>query len=468
MERDTPREAAIALVVGAAALLWPGGPAAGQDRGDLDRPLLLLDPSFPENPPERTFLPPFLRDTALALRLRSYYADVHPVSGFEREAWAFGGWLAYRSGWLLDALQVGATFHASVPVYAPEDKGDTLLLAPGKEGYHVLGEAFAALRYRGYALLRLYRLSVDEPYINRQDNAMTPNTFEGVTLEGSVGPVDYVAGYLARIKGRNADEFVSMSEAAGASGSDRGVAMVGVKAKPLQGLEVEIAEQYGVDTFNTFFARVEHVRLPWRDARLQLGGQLTDQRAVGAALLATTGTKEWATQNVSARVAVTYRDLTLKAGGSVTASGNRIQNPWGFFPGPLRLTQLLFDNAGEKAWLLGLAYDFSKVIVPGLSAWTDLAWGVGSIDPVTRARLPDEAEYDLVVTYAPPRIRGLRFRFRGVLLEQQGADRLGFQVRFIVNWEIPLSRGAAGAAPSGGPGPRSADRSEAARGAGPR
>lgn len=229
-----------------------------------------------------------------------------------------------------------------------------------------------------------------------------------------------------------------MAEAAGARGSDDGVALVGLTLTPLPGLNVQVSEQYGVNTFNTLFGQVEYLWPLGEDLGLQLGAQFTDQRAVGDALVATTQVKKWVTQNGSAHVALTYRDLTLKGGASVTASGNKIQTPWGRYPGYLTLGQQLFNNANEKAWLVGVAYDFSKAITPGLSAFADLAWGVDSINPVTRARLPNEAEYDLTVDYRPPGVQGLRFRLRGVLYHQEGADRLGYQVRLIVNWEIPL------------------------------
>jgi len=51
---------------------------------------------------------------------------------------------------------------------------------------------------------------------------MTPNTFEGYTVhgafgEGKTGPgFTYGAGYVPKIKERNSDEFIYMSEAAGA------------------------------------------------------------------------------------------------------------------------------------------------------------------------------------------------------------------------------------------------------------
>jgi hypothetical protein len=34
--------------------------------------------------------------------------------------------------------------------------------------------------------------------------------------------------------------------------------------------------------------------------------------------------------------------------------------------------------------------------------------------------------------------RNLWFRLRGVILDREDADTLGWQVRFVVNWEIPL------------------------------
>ena len=43
---------------------------------------------------------------------------------------------------------------------------------------------------------------------------MTPNTLPAVTLGGTVAPVDYLAGYLWKIKPRNADTFISMAQQA--------------------------------------------------------------------------------------------------------------------------------------------------------------------------------------------------------------------------------------------------------------
>jgi hypothetical protein len=386
----------------------------------------------------RATLPPFLRDTALTLLLRNYYESVVPVTGTNRGAWAFGGWLAYQSGWLLNAFQIGATYYAAGPVFPPLNKGETMLLATGQSGYEVFGEAFAALRYESYALLKGYRQEVKQPYLNRLDNRMTPHTFEGVTLGGLVGPVEYAAGYFTKIKLRSADQFVPMSEAAGALGSNYGTALVSVKFRPLSQLSVQVDDIYGVNTFNTLFAQAEHVWPLAHDARLQFGAQFTDQRAVGKALAFRTNVTHWQTRSGSARLALTWRELTLKAAGSVTTSGNKIRAPWGAYPGYLFLAAQQYNNANEKAWLAGLTYDLSKLVVPGLVTWVDFVWGIDSVDSVKRVPLGHEGECDLVFEYRPRWVQGLALRTRGLLYHQDGTDRLAHIVRFIANWEIPL------------------------------
>jgi hypothetical protein len=76
--------------------------------------------------------PLFFRDTRLLLHFRTYYRSNEASPDTFQEAWAAGGWLAYRSGWLADTFSITATGYFSLPVYAPEDKGGTLLLKPGR------------------------------------------------------------------------------------------------------------------------------------------------------------------------------------------------------------------------------------------------------------------------------------------------------------------------------------------------
>jgi hypothetical protein len=388
-------------------------------------------------------LPPFFRDTDLKVHFRSYYFDRVKPDDTHNEAWAFGGWLSYKSGWLLDTFGVGATLYGSAPLYAPDDRDGTLLLKSGQEGYWALGEAYAALRYKEYVVLKGPRQLVDQTYINPQDNRMTPNTFEGITVGGKVGWAEYLGGYLWRIKPRNSDEFIPMSEQAGAKGSDYGVVMAGVRLRPVEGLRVDISNQYGINTFNTFYADAEYLHPLSEDWKIRVGVQFTDERAVGDALVANAAAQKWVTQVGGARVQAIWRDLTLTGAFSVTASGNTIQAPWGSYPGYLSIIDQDFDRANEKAVLIGAAYDFSKVLTKGLSANFNFAWGWDAINPTTRAAAPNQGEYDFTIDYRPPWLmpdflQGMWLRVRAALLDQQGAGQLGWQVRVILNWERDL------------------------------
>ena len=434
-----PSALVLALLVGAVG--WSTFASAGDappppPAPPLERLLAPLKEEF-------ATLPPFLGDTSLTTHFRIYYFNQTKPDDAQYEALAAGGHISYQSGWLLDTFAMGASLYGSAPLYAPDDKDGTLLLKPWQKGYYVPGEAWGALRYKDYALLKGYRQLVDQTYINPQDNRMTPNTFEGVTLGGKVAWVQYLAGYLWNIKTRNSEEFVAMSSAAGVKGHHDGVGLAGVRLTPVKDVRIDLSNQYGVNTFNTLYARADYLHPLNPDWALRLGAEITDQRAVGDALLAKADGKYWATQTGGARIQLIYRDLTVTGAFSITGAGNNIQSPWGSFPGYLAMIDQDFDRADEKAWLIGAAYDFSKLLTPGLSANVNFAWGVDAINPSTRKTAPNQAEYDFTADYRPPWrwpafLQGLWFRARADILDQQNAKTLGYQFRLILNWERDL------------------------------
>jgi hypothetical protein len=388
-----------------------------------------------------TPLPPFIGDTDIKAHFRTYYFNRTRPDDTKNEAWAFGGWITYQSGLLLDTFSMGASLYGSAPLYAPDDRDGTLLLKPGQEGYYVPAEAWGALRYKDYAVLTGYRQRVEQSYINSQDNRMTPNTFQGVTLGGKIDWIQYLAGYLWKIKPRNSDEFISMSEQAGAANSDDGVGLVGVRLTPLQGLRFDVTNQYGVNTFNTFYLEADYLRPLSPDWKLRVGTQFTDQRAVGDALVRAAD-KYWVTNHGGVRVQGIYQQLTLTGAFSITGSGNTMQSPWGTFPGYMSMIDQDFNRAREKAVLIGAAYDFSTVLARGLAANMNFGWGWDAINPSTKRKAPNQAEYDTTVDYRPPwnvfLLQGMWFRARAAILDQQDAKRLGYQFRLTINWDRDL------------------------------
>src|SRR6476620_2487875 len=125
-----------------------------------------------------------LKDTKFEFNLRSFYFDRSDFNRSEKQAWAIGGWLGVKTGYFLDHVAFGATVYTSNPIYAPDDRDGTTLLAPGQNGYTVFGEWYAELRIIKDLGITVGAKGYDTPFINRNDNRMTPNTFEAAVLQG--------------------------------------------------------------------------------------------------------------------------------------------------------------------------------------------------------------------------------------------------------------------------------------------
>jgi hypothetical protein len=381
----------------------------------------------------------FFRDTDLNLHLRTYYFGQRNPDDSNQQSWAGGGWLEYKSGWLLDTFQVGGTLYTTFPIYAPAGEGGGQLLKPNQQGFVVAGVAYGALRYQEYAILTGFRQLVSTPYINPYDTRMVPNTAEGVTVGGRVGWAEYLGGYLWSFKPRDSNVFNSFSEVAGVPNTSYGAALGNLRLTPLPGLALVLHDNYVPNTFNTFYVETDYTVDLTRDLALGLGVQYTDQRAVGQDLLANSAFKEWVTYAAGGQITLTYKGATLTGAMTRTGPGNDIQSPFGRYPGFIQQLVLDFDQANEFAWLLGLAYDFRAVGVPGFAASFQYTQGVNIINPTTRADEPNQQEYDLSLSYALQEgpLRGLQFGAQGGIVQYTNAGSTQ-QLRLFLNYEFNL------------------------------
>ena len=258
---------------------------------------------------EMNSLTPFLRDTSLNVHFRTFYFDRLNSNGTTNEAWAFGGWLAYKSGWLADTLAIGAVGYTSQPLYAPDDTPGTGLLHPLQESILVLGQAYGQVRYKDYILVTGGRQIDDEGYLNPNDSRMIPNTFEAVTATGKLGPVGYEVGYFWTMKARDERDFHNMATEAGVkSGENRGLVLTRLSAEPIQGLKLYGANYLVPDVFNTVYGNAEYTHPFTKDFSGQFGVQYTDQRSTGQDLLG-----NFNTYNFSTRALALWRGLTAGA-----------------------------------------------------------------------------------------------------------------------------------------------------------
>jgi hypothetical protein len=396
----------------------------------------LLETSFPRLREGLNRQSPFFRDTDLNVRLRTFYFNRQNDDGTASEALATGGWIQYASGWLFDTFAIGATYYTSLPLYAPDDRFGTSILTPEHDAIGVFGEAWGALRYKDYALLKGYRQRIDDGYLNPQDNRMIPNTFEAVTLSGKLDWLRYDLGYVWNIKPRDSNDFISMSRQAGVPGDDEGLILSSFALTPIKDLALYAGNYFARESFNTTFLKAEYTYPVGSDVKLQFGLQYTDQRSVGEARLG-----EFSTWNVGGGARVLWRGLSVGAATHFTSDEASIRSPWGSWPGYLSLMVTDFDRANEKAWGVGVKYDFGGTLlpfrIPGLLLQLLYAQGTDRIDPVTGSGQPTTREGNLDITYNIPAVKGLSLRFRNAYVDR-GASELVKDFRLILNYELDL------------------------------
>jgi hypothetical protein len=180
--------------------------------------------------------------------------DVFESLGAESER---SRWLL-ASGWWQDRVRFGATLSTSQKLYGPSDKDGTQLFKPGPESFSVVSEAYATIRLAGDHGIRIGRQSLDLPYLGKHDLRIIPNTFEAVGIGNRPGDgFAYMAGYVDAMKYKDSDEFIAMSEAAGAEGTDDGLTFIGARYRMPDQSVYGILHQRTPDLFETTFAKAE-------------------------------------------------------------------------------------------------------------------------------------------------------------------------------------------------------------------
>ena len=390
--------------------------------------------------------PAFFRDTKLGLNIRTYYfyRDNYPNSSpQENEAWALGGSVSYQSGWFLDHFGVGTVFYTSLKLYGPDDRDGTLLLKPDQKSYAVFGQLYARVKLIDDNFINLYRYEYNTPYINKNDNRMTPNTFEGYTFNGAYGGKDgalgfkYGGGYITKIKERNSDHFVWMSQDAGAD-VKRGVVLGGGSVS-YKGFSFGAIDYYSDDILNIFYTEGSY-RLHVTD-RLGLffAAQFADQRSTGDDLLKG---YSFDTNQIGVKSDISYGGAILTLGYTkVTSRQADMQNPWSGYPGYTSVQVKDFNRAGEDAFMAKLSYDFKDLGLEGVTAYALFVYGWDRVNPTTKASVANEHEFNGDIQWRPQWkfLKGLWFRGRYANVHQyESPGGTINDFRIIVNYDIPL------------------------------
>ncbi len=389
-----------------------------------------------------------LEDTKFEFNLRSFYFDRSDFNRSEKQAWAIGGWLGVKTGYFLDHVAFGATVYTSNPIYAPDDRDGTGLLAPGQNGYTVMGEFYAELRIVKDVGITVGAKGYDTPFINRNDTRMTPNTFEAVVLQGrttlgtssaaavtsdsmglskdgkevavptptpaeDVAAIKYGLGYFYKIKAQNDSEFVSMSEDAGAD-VERGVWSAGALYENGK-FNIGAIDYYSEDIINIAYAESK-LEVPLADDwKLKFAGQYVDQGSVGNNDLQG---HSFSGHQFGLKLDVPVRNALFTAAFTQAWGTANLQNPWSGYPGYTSVQVQDFNRAGEGAFLLRAGYDFPWV--DGLSAYALAVFGT---DP-DLANQYRQNEFDFNLQWGPKKgaLEGLSLRLRYAVVQQFGGN----------------------------------------------
>ena len=380
-------------------------------------------------------IPRFWREGHLIGNFRTYYLDQNRDDAQDREAWPAGGSLAYQTGWWKQTLRLGANLYTSQKLRGPRDKAGTGLLKPVQNSFTVLGQLYAQIQLGGDVILRAFRQAFHLPYVNANDTRMVPNTFEALTLYRlGVDRLDVVASHITRIKPRDSSKFVSMSQAAGIEGENKGLTLAGARYAFGDGADIGATNQYAWDFMNTFYSEGHAAWTLTDDVAIRFAGQFTSQKSVGQELDGKFDTRVW-----GAKLSTSYAGAILTVAHTSTADNSGIRSPYGGYPGYASVIVQDFDRAGESAWLIGLSTDFRSLGIKGLSAFANYVDG-DTPDSGSKAS-PDQREIDITVDYRVQQdlLKGLWIRLRHAYVDQEGAGAADVtDNRIIVNYEIPL------------------------------
>ncbi len=384
-----------------------------------------------------------LRDTTINVQFRSFYLDRDNLEPPDSLAWAIGGSAGFKTGYFGDLAALGTTVYTSQRLAGPLDEDGTTLLQPGQNPYTAIGELYGQFKLTDNILAIAGRKGLDTPFINEYDSRMTPNTFVAYAVQGVSASADestalrFGAGYVDKIKPRNAQDFESMATAAGApAGVDRGVYVAGGNFKTGQ-FSIGAVEYYSNDIIDITYAEFKYVVPLANRVSLRFGAQYTDQHSTGEALL-TGKTFHGDQSGFKAEVGfgptlfTVARTLTAVGATSSNGSGTDMMSPWGSYPGYTHVQIENFYRAGEDATLLRAAYNFPRVT--GLSVY--VLYVNGSTPSVVNQYAQRESDLNLQWIAKDPAFKGLTLLARYGHVAQGGpTDQHENELRLVAYYQ---------------------------------
>ncbi len=377
---------------------------------------------------------PFLRDGHVQVNFRTMDFRDDKINISKTKAWAAPGEIAYRSGKFRGFLTVGASVYGSFKLSGNENAGGSGLLQLNGDNITTLGQAYLEFNWKGL-IGRVYRQTLDLPYLNRDDIRMIPNTFEAYAIGRKNSTFDFMVGYVDKFKRRNSEDFISMGEAAGVDGSDTGTRVAAVQWKPPEtDFEWGATLQRTPDIIELFYTEANWTRVRWGWG-IRGAVQYTRQKGIGRDLLG-----DFKTDQIGLQLSTSFRNAVLGIALTKTDDGASINSPFGGKPGFTTSMLRDFDQANEKAFRFSLSWHFDAIGLPDLSANIRHTRGKNALNTDSLITLGDNRETDYTLDYKPEsgRLQGLWFRVRYAELREEDAGKIEKQLMIILKYHLSI------------------------------
>ncbi|MCF8112203.1 MAG: OprD family porin [Desulfobacteraceae bacterium] len=332
---------------------------------------------------------------------------------------AIGGIFSYETAPLF-GISAGFGFRTAQSIFSDDDYGTYFGLLQGgsapnsNKSFTGLAEGF--LRYSNYnTIVTLGRQYIDTPYMNPHDVRLVPKSFEGLSVVNtSLRKLELNAGYFTHYMGWTDDDYVSMTETiAGNKAVDtKGNYYLGLRYKPIKGMDLGLWGYKFTDTYNLIFVRAKYFKVfnsYWKgfiDARATKFDSAGDELA-----------GDIDTYTYGFIGGLMYKDWTL----ILMAQQNGDDDPVEPFGHSRSCTTQ--ENRAEFAEETGLSaklgYDFGGLGLRGLSAYVKYSDFDNPDNPADKNWAQDRDELEFCMEYKfDGAFEGLRLRARYAIVDK--------------------------------------------------
>ncbi|MBN1905126.1 MAG: OprD family outer membrane porin [Deltaproteobacteria bacterium] len=376
-----------------------------------------------------------LKEGKFSGQFRSYFFQRDYDVRNTREDFATGGMLYYTSGDLY-GISFGFAFYTGQGMGLNDDDRDVYgLLDRDANGDHknftVPGEAYIKAVFHD-TTLKLGRQEHELPWVNTDDNRLTPQSTNAYTIiNSSINDLELLFSYITKMRGKASDSFVSMTEYADIP-ADKHVSAFGLTYKGISDLELYVWDFYAKDFINNIYMKAIYSDETAKGLAWHVTGQYLKQDDTGDRLGGSVDTHMYGLE-----AGIEKHGLSISLAVSDIGDDDVIY-PWGhdFF-----VSAIVNDlyQADGKGWMATLAYDFAEVGIPGLTS--KIVYADMDTPDSGRNASTDVTEKDITLTYKfKGLLEGLGIRTRYGIIGQDeslgGEDYNDLRIQLTYDFEI--------------------------------